>query len=133
MDCLSNRSGNRRQQTKRLEAIFQIPLITSLGFLFGAGANVVFKKNSKNKGMKPKHQIFKGTWIFLLGLCHWLTVLLSVSKTRQGSKGLCQLWIRVLRFSEGLGHKDGGQVHHDLAEKATLFGPLEVHCRSCRA
>lgn len=58
MDCLSNRSGNRRQQTKRLEAIFQIPLITSLGFLFGAGANVVFKKNSKNKGMKPKASEF---------------------------------------------------------------------------
>ena len=133
MDCLSNRSGNRRQQTKRLEAIFQIPLIHIFWFFVWGGANVVWKKPPKTKAWNQSIRFFEGTWIFLLGLCHWLTVLLSVSKTRQGSKGLCQLWIRVLRFSEGLGHKDGGQVHHDLAEKATLFGPLEVHCRSCRA
>lgn len=41
MDCLSNRYGNRRQQTKRLEAIFQIPLIHIFGFFVWGGANVV--------------------------------------------------------------------------------------------
>lgn len=116
---------------------FKYLWFTSLGFLFGAGANVVFKKKLQKQRHETKSiRFFRRNlecFVGVVSLVNWLTVLLSVSKTRQGAKGLCQLWIRVLRFSEGLGHKDGGQVHHDLAEKAPLFGPLEVHCRSCRA
>lgn len=68
MDCLSNRYGNRRQQTKRLEAIFQIPLIHIFGFFVWGGSQCCLKKNSKNKGMKPKASEFsKELGIFCSG------------------------------------------------------------------
>ena len=68
MDCLSNRSGNRRQQTKRLEAIFQIPLIHIFRFFVWGGANVVLKKLQKQRHETKSIRFFRRNLQFFVGV-----------------------------------------------------------------